>query len=104
MYTRPEDQFFHKLCKWSFQWKAKDSEGESIKRSCLVFTRTKKILASLRGSRVLLALNHYAFAETNDIDALKPLRLCMLFDASTVPAVRSELKSLFEPGKIHMTV
>ena len=28
VYTRPEDQFFHKLCKWSFQWKTKDSEGE----------------------------------------------------------------------------
>jgi|AntAceMinimDraft_1070359.scaffolds.fasta_scaffold05885_3 hypothetical protein len=29
VYTRPEDEFFHKLCKWSFQWKARDSEGES---------------------------------------------------------------------------
>ena len=29
VYTRPEDQFFHKLCKWSFQWKVQDSEGEN---------------------------------------------------------------------------
>ena len=29
VYTRPEDQFFHKVCKWSFQWKVKDSEGEN---------------------------------------------------------------------------
>lgn len=43
VYTRPEDQFFHKFCKWSFQWKAKDSEGEStIKRSCLVLRVPKK--------------------------------------------------------------
>ena len=27
VYTRPEDQFFHNLCEWSFQWNARESEG-----------------------------------------------------------------------------
>lgn len=37
VYTRPEDQFFHKVCKWSFQWKARDSEGASYSTSWLLF-------------------------------------------------------------------
>mmetsp|Transcript_26380 Transcript_26380/g.66121 ORF Transcript_26380/g.66121 Transcript_26380/m.66121 type:complete len:172 (+) Transcript_26380:594-1109(+) len=64
VYTRPEDEFFHKLCKWSFQWKARDSEDK------------------------------------NDIEVLKPLRLCMLVAASSIPQARSELKSMFESGSI----
>jgi hypothetical protein len=46
----------------------------------------------------------FAFADKDDIDSLRPLRLCMLVDASSVPAARKQLKSLFEPGNFQMTV
>ncbi|MDC1215268.1 BCIP domain-containing protein [bacterium] len=29
MYTRPEDEFFHQSCEWSFMWKVKDAEDKS---------------------------------------------------------------------------
>lgn len=71
VYMRPEDQFFHKVCKWSFQWKAKDSEGEStINCSCLVLHAPQKysdcnfskILFGLQIRMTSRFLSHFVFA------------------------------------------
>jgi len=59
MYVRPEDEFFHQACDWSFMWKVKDTEDKG------------------------------------DIQDIKPMRLCMLVDASVVPGVREKLKKQF---------
>jgi len=59
MYVRPEDEFFHQACEWSFMWKVKDTEDKG------------------------------------DIQDIKPMRLCMLVDASVVPGVREKLKKQF---------
>ena len=59
MYVRPEDEFFHQACDWSFMWKVKDTEDKG------------------------------------DIQDIKPMRLCMLVDASVVPGVCEKLKKQF---------
>ena len=59
VYPRPEDQFFHKVSKMSFQWKSRE------------------------------------LGENDDVDSIKPMRVCMVVDANSVPQVRKQVKEMF---------
>jgi len=99
VYLRPEDQIFHKMCKWSFHWKVR-GDGESDE----LHVNQERVLFKMHVHHPLSMFTDVCVAVKNGIDDLTPMRLCMLVDAKDIPQARSQIKSLFEPGNFIIKV